>query len=318
MRPLYCVTCGVLASILTWANPVSAQVFPVKPIRIFTTEAGGASDLPARLIARELQTSLGQPAVVENRALIGIEIVAQAAPDGHTLLHYTSPMWVIPLFRSNVAWDMARDFVAIGMTVVTVNVLVTHPSLPVRSVKDLVALAGARPGELNYASSSTGSGNHISGELFKSLAGVNIVRVAYKGAGSAINALLGGEVQLMFPTIGSIKGHIQSRKLRAIAVTSPKPTVLAPELPTMTASGLPGYESISYTGMFAPAKTPSPIINLLSQEVSRSLRTAAVRDRLLSSGSEVVASTPAEATAIIKAETERIRKLIHDAGLREQ
>ena len=300
------------------AGQSPAQNYPSKAIRIFTTEAGGASDLPARLIARELQVSLGQPAVVENRALIGVEIVAQAAADGHTLLHYTSPVWVIPLFRSSVAWDVARDFAPIALTIVTPNVLVVHPSLPVKSVKELIALARARPGDLNFASSSTGSGNHISGELFNSLAGVKIVRVAYKGAGSALNALLAGEVQIMFPTAGSTTGHIQSGKLRALAVTSPKPSALAPGLPTMIESGLPGYESISYTAMFAPAKTPSPIINLLSQEIVRALRTPALKDRLFKSGSEVVASTSAEAAATIKSEIDRVRKLINDAGLREQ
>jgi tripartite-type tricarboxylate transporter receptor subunit TctC len=308
----------LLAIMVLATSSAPAQTFPNKTIRIFTTEAGGASDLPARLIAKELQTSLGQPAVVENRGIIGVELVAQAAADGHTLLHYTSPLWVIPLFRSNVAWDMARDFVPIGLTVVTPNVLVVHPSLPVKSVKELIALAKSRPGDLNYGSSSTGAGNHIAGELFKSMAGVKIVRIAYKGAGSALNALLGGELQLMFPSAGSVRGHIKSGRLRALAVTSPEPSALAPGLPTMAASGLPGYESISYTCMFAPAKTPSPVINRLSQVVAQGLRTPAVKEMLFSVGSEVVASTPDEAVATIKSETDRIRKLINDAGLHEQ
>jgi tripartite-type tricarboxylate transporter receptor subunit TctC len=153
------LTIAMLAASGAQAQPVAP--FPSKTIRIFTTEAGGASDLPARMIAKDLHANLGQAAVVENRAIIGVEIVAQAPADGHTLLHYTSPLWVIPLFRSNVAWDVNRDFVPIAMTVVTPNVLTVHPSLPVKSVGDLIALAKARPGELNYGSTSPGSGNHI-------------------------------------------------------------------------------------------------------------------------------------------------------------
>ena len=291
--------------------------YPSKPIRIFTTEVGGASDLPARLIAKELQASLGQPVVVENRAIIGVELVAQAAADGHTLLHYTSPLWIIPLFRSNVSWDVNRDFTPVGLTVVTPNVLVVHPSLPVKSVKDLIVLAKARPGDLNYGTSSTGSSNHLAGELFKSMAGVKIVRVAYKGGGSSLNALIAGELQLAFPSAGSAMGHVKAGKLRGLAVTSVEPSALTPGLPTVAASGLPGYESISYTGMFAPAKTPAPLVNRLSQEIAHGLRLPAVKERLFNVGSEVIASSPAEAAATIRSETERIRKLINDAGLRE-
>jgi tripartite-type tricarboxylate transporter receptor subunit TctC len=301
----------------TRASEASVQGYPSKPIRIFTTEVGGASDLPARLIAKELQASLGQPVLVENRAIIGVELVAQAAGDGHTLLHYTSPLWIIPLFRSNVSWDVNRDFTPIGLTVVTPNVLVVHPSLPVKSVKELIVLAKARPGDLNYGSSSTGSSNHLAGELFKSMAGVKIVRIAYKGGGSSLNALIAGELQLAFPSAGSAMGHVKAGKLRALAVTSAEPSALTPGLPTVAASGLPGYESISYTGMFAPAKTPAALVNRLSQEVAQGLRVPAVKERLFNVGSEVIASSPAEAAATIRSETERIRKLINDAGLRE-
>jgi tripartite-type tricarboxylate transporter receptor subunit TctC len=294
-----------------------AQGYPSKAIRIFTTEAGGASDLPARLIAKELQASLGQPVLVDNRAIIGVELVAQAAADGHTLLHYTSPLWIIPLFRSNVSWDIGRDFAPVGLTVVTPNLLVVHPSLPVKSVKELIVLAKTRPGDLNYGTSSTGSSNHLAGELFKSMAGVKIVRVAYKGGGSSINALIAGELQLAFPSAGSAMGHVKAGKLRALAVTSAEPSALTPGLPTMAASGLPGYESISYTCMFAPARTPAPIVNRLSHEVAQGLRVPAVKERLFNVGSEVVASSPSEAAATIKSEIERIRKLINDAGLRE-
>ena len=299
------------------ANAVLAQSYPSKPIRILTTEIGSASDLAARLMAKELQASLGQSVVVENRALIGVELAAQAPADGYTLLHYTSPLWIIPLFRSNVSWDVGRDFTPIGMTVVSPNVLVVHPALPVKSVKELIALAKARPGELNYGTSSTGAGNHISGELFKSMAGVKIVRIAYKGGNSSLNAVIAGEMHLAFPAAGSATGHVKAGKLRALAVTSPEPSALTPGLPTMASSGLPGYESISYTCLLAPARTPAPLVSRLSQEVAQGLRVPEVKERLFNAGSEVVGSSPSEAAATIKSETERIRKVIDDAGLRE-
>jgi len=300
------------------ATDACAQAWPTRPIRILTVEAGGSSDLPARLIAKEMHANLGQPAVVENRGIIGVELVAQAAPDGHTLVHYTSPLWIIPLFRSNVSWDAARDFTPITLTIATPNVLVVHPSVPAKTVKELVALAKARPGELNYASTSTGSANHLAAELFKASAGVDILRVSYKGAGSALNALLAGEMHLMFATAGSIPGHVKAGKLRPLAVASVQPSPLAPGLPTIAASGLPGYESMSYTAFFAPAKTPPAIVNRLNQEAVQALNAPAVKERLFATGVQVVANSPREAGATIRSETERIRKLIGDAGLREQ
>ena len=310
--PAFVVGIGVFG-----ASAVLAQAYPSKTIRMFTPEIGSQSDLAARLIAKELQASLGQTVVVENRALIGVELAAQAAGDGYTLLHYSNPLWIIPLFRGNVSWDAGRDFTPIGMTVVSPNVLVVHPALPVKSVKELIALAKARPGELNYGTSSTGAGNHVAGELFKSMAGVKIVRIAYKGGSSSLNALIAGEMHLSFPAAGSVMGHVKGGKLRALAVTSPEPSALAPGLPTMAASGLPGYESLSYTCMFAPARTPAPLVSRLSQEVAQGLRVPVVKERLFNVGSEVVGSSPSEAAATIRSETERIRKLISDAGLRE-
>jgi len=294
-----------------------AQTYPVKPIRILTVQAGSASDLASRLLAKELQESLGQPVIVDNRGLIAAELAAQAPPDGYTLLHYTSPIWIVPLFRS-VGWDVERDLAPIALTVFSPNILVVHPSLPVKTVKELIAFAKQRPGELNYGTSSTGSSNHLAGELFKSMAGVNMVRVAFKGGGQSVNSLVSGEMQVSFPAAASIMGAINSGKVRALAVTSAKPTALVPGLPTMAQSGLPGYETISYTCLFAPARTPPALVTRLSEEVARALRVPSVEERLFSVGSEVVASSPAQAAATIKSETQRIRKLIHDAGLREQ
>ena len=299
------------------ADSTYAQAYPSKPIRILTVQPGSASDLPVRLIAPELHGRLGQPVVVDGRGLIGVEVAAHAAPDGYTLLHYTSPIWVIPLLRNDVAWDVARDFAPVALTVASPNVLVVHPSLPVRSVKELVALAKRRPGELNYGTSSTGSTNHIAGELFQSMTGTKIVRISYKGGAQAVASVMSGELQLAFPAAGSIMGHIKAGKVRALAVTSAQPTALAPGLPTMAQSGLPGYETVSYTCLFAPAKTPAAIVARLSEEVGRTLQLPAIRERLFNAGSEVVASTPAQAVATIRSETDRLRKLINDMGLRE-
>lgn len=299
------------------AGHAAAQNFPARVIRMITTEVGGASDLASRIMTQALSTNLGQPAVVENRGIIGIEVAMQSPADGHVLLHYTSPLWIIPLFRRNTPWEPLRDFVPIAVTVNTPNLLAVHPSLPVKSVPQLVALAKARPGELNYGSSSTGAGNHLAAELFKSMTGAKIERIAFKGAGAALNAVIGGQIDLIFPSAGSVAQHIRQGRLRALAVTSLEPSALAPGLPTMAQAGVPGYESQSRTVLFAPAKTPAAVIARINAEVVRALQQAEVKERLFNAGLEVIASTPQDAVAIIKSEMTRMGKLIDDAGLRE-
>ena len=299
------------------AGALHAQNFPNRLIRVVTTEVGGASDLATRILAQALSVNLGQSAIVENRGIIGVEIVSQATADGHVLLHYTSPLWVIPLFRANTPWDPLRDFVPIALTVNSPNLLAVHPSLPVKTVPQLVALAKARPSALNYASSSSGSGNHLAAELFKSMTGTKIERIAFKGAGAAVNAVMGGQIDLMFPTAGSVTQIIKQGRLRALAVTSLEPSAVVPGLPTMAQAGVPGYESQSRTALFAPAKTPPAVIARIHAEVTRALNQAEVRERLFAAGLEVIASTPQEAVAVIKSEMARMGKLIDDAGLRE-
>ena len=299
------------------AGALHAQNFPNRLIRVVTTEVGGASDLATRILAQALSVNLGQSAIVENRGIIGVEIVSQATADGHVLLHYTSPLWVIPLFRANTPWDPLRDFVPISLTVNSPNLLAVHPSLPVKTVLQLVALAKARPSALNYATSSSGSGNHLAAELFKSMTGTKIERIAFKGAGAAVNAVMGGQIDLMFPTAGSVTQIIKQGRLRALAVTSLEPSAIVPGLPTMAQAGVPGYESQSRTALFAPAKTPPAVIARIHAEVTRALNQAEVRERLFAAGLEVIASTPQEAVAVIKSEMARMGKLIDDAGLRE-
>ena len=299
------------------AGALHAQNFPNRLIRVVTTEVGGASDLATRILAQALSVNLEQSAIVENRGIIGVEIVSQATADGHVLLHYTSPLWVIPLFRANTPWDPLRDFVPIALTVNSPNLLAVHPSLPVKTVPQLVALAKARPSALNYATSSSGSGNHLAAELFKSMTGTKIERIAFKGAGAAVNAVMGGQIDLMFPTAGSVTQIIKQGRLRALAVTSLEPSAIVPGLPTMAQAGVPGYESQSRTALFAPAKTPPAVIARIHAEVTRALNQAEVRERLFAAGLEVIASTPQEAVAVIKSEMARMGKLIDDAGLRE-
>ena len=297
----------------------SAQPYPSKTIRILTSDPGGGSDFSLRLIAQAISPALGQQVLIDNRAGNGIagENVSKAAPDGYTLLYYASSLWLLPLMRNEVAYDM-KDFAPISWAVRTPALVVVHPSLPVRSVKELVALAKARPGELNYASGAAGSSNHLAAELFKSMAHVNITQIPYRGYGAAVNDLVGGQVQLMFPTSNGVMPHVNSGRLRALAVTSAEPSPTFPGLPTVSESGLPGYEAIAVTGMLAPAKTSEAIINRLNQEVVRALNRADVKEKLLKVGTEPVGSSPQEFSAKIKSETATMGKLIRDLGIRDE
>jgi tripartite-type tricarboxylate transporter receptor subunit TctC len=302
--------------LLVRAEPGWTQTYPVKPIRIVTTEVGSATEIVARMIAQKLSPTLGQQLIIDNRGIIAGEIVSRAVPDGYTLLSYGSPLWLSPLMR-DVPYDPVADFAPITLTAAAPNILVVHPSLPARSVKELIALAKARPGELNYASSSTGGSPHLAGELFKSMAKVNIVRVPYKGAGPALIALMGGELQLMFPAAGAVTPYVKAGKLRALATTSLEPSPLAPGLPTMAAAGLPGYETASLLGVFAPARTPAAIVSKLHREIAQTLRSTEIRERLFALGMEAVGSTPEQTAATIKGEIAKWSRLIKEAGIRE-
>ncbi len=301
---------------------VSGQDFPSKPVRLFTSEPGGGNDFAARLIAQGLTGALGQQVVVENRGaaggVIAAETVAKAPPDGHTLLFYGSNIWLLPFLRKNVPYHPVRDFAPITWAVKATGILVVHPSLPVKTVQELIALAKARPGELNYGSGAVGSATQMATELFKSMAGVNIVRIAYKGNGPAITALVAGEVQLVFATPGSVAPHIKSGRLRALAITSPQPSALLPGLPTVAASGVPGYETLSIVGAFAPAKTPAALVTRLNQEFVRVLSRPDVKERFANVGVETVGSSPEEFGAKVKSEMARLGKVIKEAGIREE
>ncbi|MBI3936239.1 MAG: tripartite tricarboxylate transporter substrate binding protein, partial [Betaproteobacteria bacterium] len=295
-----------------------AQNYPTRPVRIVTSEPGSTNDLVARLIAQGLTVSLGRQVIVDNRAIRAGEVVAGAQPDGYTLLSYGTPLWIMPFLRDNVPWDPVRDFSPVTWATSSPNILVVHPSVRVNSVSELIGMAKARPGELNYATSSPGSAAHLAGELFRVMAAVKIVRIAYKGTGTALNGIVGGEVQLMFSTAAAAAPHIKSGRLRALAVTSAQPTSLVPGLPTVAASGLPGYEAILILGIFAPAGTPAALLTRLNEEVVRTLNTAEVKERLHKVGVEVVGSSPAQFAAKIRSEMARWSKVIKDAGIRDE
>ena len=300
-------------------SATSGQSYPSKPIRIVTSVTGGSLDLTARLIAPKLAEGLGQQVIVDNRGgVISMEIVAKAAADGYTLLLASGSLWLSQFLRDNVAWDAVRDYAPITLLVTSPNIIVVHPSLPVRSVKELIALAKARPGELNYSSGQAGASSHIAGELFKAMASVRIVRIAYKGQGPAMLALVTGEAQVSFPNAASAAPFMKSGKIRGLAVTTAQPSALAPGLPTAAASGLPGYESKAILGILAPARTPGPIIDRLNLEIVCALGNADVKQRLFDSGAEVVAGSPAELTAAMKSEMAATGKLIKDVGIRSE
>lgn len=289
------------------------QDYPVRSVRIITSGSGGGSDLISRFVAQGIAGGLGQPVIVDNRGSGAVApLVAQAAPDGYTLLGSPGSLWLAP-FLGKVSYDPLRDFAPISLTNRTPTVLAVHPVLPVRSVKELIALAKSRPGALNYASGGNGTTSHLAGELFKSMAGVDIVRIVYKTQVSA--DLLSGEVQVVFGSAGAVTPHAKSGRLRALAITSPQPSVLVPGLPTVAASGLPGFEMGTIFGIFAPAKTPEPVVKRLNQEIVRFIHTPEARERLISFGVEPVGSSPEELTATMKSEMTRLGKVIVSAGI---
>ena len=294
-----------------------AQDYPTRPIRFVTAAVGGGNDFAARIIAYGLTTSLGQQVIVDNRggAHIPQLTVSKATPDGYTILVQNNTVWVAPLLEK-VTYDHWTELVPIMLTARAPNILVVHPSLPVSSVKELIAAAKASPGEINYASGVVGSSNYIAAELFKAMAGVNLTRIGYKGSGPALNDVMAGQVKIMFATTTSSSGHVKAGKLRALAITSAQPSATAPGLPTIAASGVPGYAAESIYGVWAPAKTPFAILNRLHQEIAKVLTAPQTKERFLATGAEVVASTPQVFAAEIKAESMRLDKVFRAAGIR--
>jgi tripartite-type tricarboxylate transporter receptor subunit TctC len=307
---------GYALALLAGVGAAHGQSFPTKPIRVVTTVSGGGNDLVARLVQPKIAERLGQQLVVDNRGSIGMELVAHEKPDGYTLLIAGGNLWTVQFLRKQVGWDAERDFVPITLAGTLPNIVVVHPSLPVKSIRDLIALAKKRPGEMNYSSGTTGVSTHLAGELFNVMARVNIVRVPYKGGGPSMNALIAGETQVSFPNAGTVSPYIHSGRVRALAVSTARPSTLFPALPTVASSGVPGYEWIAMIGFFAPAKTPPAIVEVLNRELTHALKEPDVEERLRMSGIEVSANTPSEFGALIKADIARTAKLIRDAGIK--
>ena len=317
LKPCFVAWMVPLCMMMLGAGAASGQAYPTKPVRIVTAPAGAGNDFVARVIAQGLSGSLGQQLVVDNRpaGIVG-ELVAKAPADGYTLLAIGSVLWLTPLLQDGVAYDPVKDFSPISVTGRSVNLLVVHPSVAANSVREFIALAKSKPGVLNYAAGGTGASNHLAAELFKSMAGVDLVRISYKGSGPAVNDLVSGQVQVMFPTTAAGLPHVRSGRLRALGVTSLQPSALAPGLPTVAESGVPGYESVVMYALFAPAKTPAPIVNRLHAELAQFLKSPGATERFFNAGIEVVASSPRELATAMASEMTRMGKLIKDARLR--
>ena len=313
-----CVASVMLAgAVATWA-----QDYPVKPVRIITAAVGGGADVAARIVAQGISGPLGQQVITDNRGgsggMVGGEMVAKAAPDGYTLLVYGNTIWLAPFMRERTPYDPVRDFAPVTLVVSSPSMVVVHPSLPVKTVRELIALAKSRPGKLNYGTSGAGSASHLAGELFKAMAGVDIVRVNYKGAAPAFTDVVAGNVQLTFGSATLATPHLANGRLRALAVTGAQRSALFPNLPAVAESGLPGYEADAAYGMFAPARTPGAIVHRLQQEIARYLKTSEARDRMAGAGLEPVANTPEQFAATVKSDIAKWGKVIRDAGIRDE
>jgi tripartite-type tricarboxylate transporter receptor subunit TctC len=311
------------ASLALCAGAVHAQAYPSRTVRIVVPYApGGNTDFTARAVAQKLTDIFGQQIVVENRpggaTNIGTEIVVKAAPDGYTLLMGGASNAINMSLFAKPPYDTLRDLAMVSLCVQGANVLSLHPAVPAKNVKELIALAKAKPGQLNFASSGLGSSNQMAGELFKLMAGVNIVHVPYKGNAPALTDTIGGQVEMIFSGVPSLLPHIESGRLRGIAIGSLKRFPALPKVPTFDESGLKGYEATTWFGLMAPVKTPRDIINRLSVETDKVLRSADIRERFMVEGLEPMGGTPEQFAAFTKREIDKYAKVIKAAGLKQQ
>jgi tripartite-type tricarboxylate transporter receptor subunit TctC len=301
----------------------SAQGYPAKPVRIVVGyPPGGPSDILARALGAKLGESLGQQVIVDNRpgasGMIGAELVARSAPDGYTLLLVPATFSVLPSLHLKMPYDSERDLTPVSLVAAAPFILIVHPTLPVKTVRDLIALSRAHPGEINYAAASAGGLPHLAGELFNSMTGTTLNFIPYKGAAPATNDLLAGQVPLMFNNMLSAMPHVKSGRLRAIAVTSLKRSQAVPELPTIAESGIPGFEVSGWYGVLAPAGTAPDVVARLNSEFNRVARLADVIQRLAGDGVEAVASTPDQFAQYLREETAKWRKVVQRAGIKSE
>ena len=317
----YCIFFSCV--VLLMGVPALAQDFPSKAIRVVVPfPPGGGTDFMGRVVMQKVGESLGTTVVIDNRggagSSIGTEIVARSPADGYTVLIISGAHAINPSIYAKLPYDSVRDFAPVTMFASGPALLVVHPSVPAKSVKELIALAKARPGQLNYASAGIGTPPHLSGELFKTMAGVDMVHVPYKGNGPAYTDLIGGQVTVMFPNVSTAMAHVRAGKLRALAVTTKNRTPSAPELPTISEAGVPGYDVSSWYGLLAPAGTPPAVVSKLQTEIAKVLRSPDVSKNLTSQGLDLVGNTPEEFSAILRAEIVKWAKVAKASGARAE
>ena len=316
-------TAAILAAMLWAASGATAQPYPAKSIRVIAGfPPGSGADITARVIGARLSEALGQQVVVENRpgagSNIAAEIAAKSTADGYTLFIGTVANTINATLYAKLPFDFARDFAPVALTTAAPNVLVVHPSVPAKSVKDLIALAKSRPGQLNYASAGTGTAPHLSGELFNAMAGVRMVHIPYKGSPPAVTDLLAGEVALMFSPSSTVLPHVKTGRLRALAVTTAARLPSLPELPTVAESGLKGYETITWFGFVAPARTPPAVITRLNAEIVKVLALPEVRNLFASQGIETLGGTPDRFASYIRDEIAKWAEAIRLSGAKAE
>ena len=317
----YLVYIGVLLGVSAQAH---AQAnYPTRAVRVIVPSSpGGGTDISARILAPQLTQFLGQQVIIENRpgagTMIGGEAVARAAPDGYTLLMGISTLAINPAMYKKVSYDALKDFAPVSLAVSLSNVLVVHPSLPVRNVKDFIALVKPRPGQVNFASAGVGTSPHLSMELFLVMANLKMLHVPYKGSGPGVTDLVAGHVPAMMPNMLSAQPHIKSGRLRALGVTGSKRAPGADNIPTIAEAGVPGYEAVQWYGLLAPAGTSRDIVTKLHAGVVRALQNPDVRQRLLNDGAEPVGNSPEEFATYLRAETTKWAKVVQAAGIKPE
>jgi tripartite-type tricarboxylate transporter receptor subunit TctC len=307
--------CGALTS--------HAEDYPARPLRVVVPyAAGGSTDVLARIIGQKLTVALGQPVVIDNRTgagtIIATEIVARAAADGYTLLKAPPPLTVAPALYAKLPFDAEQDFAPVTNIAATSNVLVVHPAVPAQSVRELIALAKAHSGTYTFGSSGIGGASHLAVELFRSMAGIELVHVPYKGGALAVTDLLGGRLTLMFANLTTVQNHIKTGRVRALAIGTAQRSLVVPDLPTVAAAGLPGYEANNWNGMVAPAGTPRAVIARLQRAIKAIVDAPEMREKLLQSAFEPIADTPAEFARYLAAERVKWGKVVRDAHVKPE
>ncbi|MBA2961908.1 MULTISPECIES: tripartite tricarboxylate transporter substrate binding protein [Ramlibacter] len=301
----------------------AAGQYPSRPVRIIVPSSpGGGTDILARLLAKKLSDSLGQPFIVENRAgagqALGIDVVSHATPDGYTLLMAASAIVLNQVLSKKTSYDTVRDFAPVSLVSTVSNVLVVNPALPVKTERELIAYAQSHPGTLNYSSAGNGTSPHLSMELFRSMAGITMTHVPYKGSGPATVDLVSGHVQLSMPNILTAMPHIKAGTLRALGVTGPRRADALPDVPTIAQAGLPGYESVQWYGVLAPAGTPAAVVNKLQAEIVRAIQSPEVQASMASEGADPVGSSADEFATFIRGEIAKWAQVVKTAGIQQE